>query len=734
MAEHHQHALLKGYRLGRYSIKAVLGADSFAITYLAQRAGLDQKVAIKEYLPDEIGLRIEGRTAVRAKRGEDDEFAWGLTRFVDEARTLAEFRHPNIVSVTDIFEANGTAYMVTEYVDGESLSKLLTREGTLPEPALRKLLDPLLDALKAVHAEGILHRDIKPANIFIRKDGSPMLLDFGNARHAIGSKTDSLTATLTPGFAPNEQYVTRGKQGPWTDIYAMGAVLYRAVSGEVPPEAPMRLSAYARENGDPMVPASKIGLGRYSIAFLESIDGALRIMEHDRPCSVSEWQDWLAGEPIVSEWQDWLVGEPIANQSPQPGTVVPLERYGSARPARKPPSKGRRRAIAATLALLIASGVASGGYLAYTEVRSRQTAYEGALERERAAAIAAKRKISVLAQRQALADQRRMKAELSRSEAEKTIAEINRRAETVARRFFAVKRKLTSEQRRAEGARRLAILERRRAETESRKRASAEATRWLESKSRRRVVEAQRMAIEAEHKLAVKQRWLLKVERRKAVEESRRFVEAQRKAIEAERKLTAKQRGLLREGRRKAVEESRRLEAVLRKAREARRQAEMALRDYKKKPNQRAKANRVRPRQAAGMPNLNRPLRGSSPGARKVPRAQLANPRRRPFRGRGMRMARAGQLFGRWCGPKGALRFTRTHLVATRDDTGETGRYQLAGYRDGKRAIVVRILLPDGMHRVAFGRFSSDNSRMVELAMKQPGYPWRRLWVVWHRC
>ena len=698
MAEHHQHALLEGYRLGRYSIKAVLGADGFAITYLAQHAGLDQKVAIKEYLPDEIGLRIEGRTAVRAKRGGDDEFAWGLTRFVDEARTLAKFSHPNIVSVTDIFEANGTAYMVTEYVDGESLSKLLTREGTLPEPALRKLLDPLLDALEAVHAEGILHRDIKPANIFIRQDGSPMLLDFGNARHAIGSKTDSLTATLTPGFAPNEQYVTRGKQGPWTDIYAMGAVFYRAVSGEVPPAAPMRLSAYARENKDPMVPASKIGLGRYSIAFLESIDGALRIMEHDRPCSVSEWQDWLAGEPIVSEWQDWLVGEPIANQRPQPGTVVPLERYGSARPARKPPSKGRRRAVAAMLALLVTGGVASGGYLAYTEVRSRQTAYEGALERERAAAVAAKRKISVLAQQQALADQRRKKAELSRREAEKTIAEINKRAETVARRFFAFQRKLTWEQRRAEEARRSAILERRRADLESRKRASAEATRSLETESRRRLVEAQRKAIEAERTLAAKQRWLLKEERRKAVEESRR------------------------------------LEAELGKAREAGRKFEMALRDYKRKANRRAKANRSRPRQIAGRPNVIRPLPDSRPGARKVSPAPLTNPRRRPLRGRGMRMARVRRLLGRWCGPKGALRFTPTHMVATRDDTGGTGRYKLAGYRDGGRGIVVQILLPDGMHRVAFGRFSPDNSRMVELAMKQPGYPWRRLWVVWHRC
>jgi hypothetical protein len=378
--------------------------------------------------------------------------------------------------------------------------------------------------------------------------------------------------------------------------------------------------------------------------------------------------------------------------------VVPLELYRSAPPARRAPSKGRRRAVAVMLALLVTSGVASGGYVAYTEVRATQTAYEGALERERASSSAAKRKISMLAQRQALADQRRLKAELSRREAEKAIAEAKKRAETEAKRFSDVKRKLTSEQRKAEQARRLANLERRRADIESRKRASAEATRTLESASRWRVAEARRKAVEGERKLAARQRWLLKEERRKAVEQSRR------------------------------------LEAELRKAREARRRAEMALREYKKKANQRAKANRGRRTQIARAPNVIRPQRDSRPGARNVPRAAIVSPWRRPFRGQARSTVRAGRLFGRWCGPKGALRFTRTHMVATRYDTGVTGRYQLAGYRDGRQRIVVRYLLPDGMYRVAFGRFSPDNSRMVEMAMKRPGYPWRRLGVEWYRC
>ncbi len=677
MSKDQLNALPRGYEIEGYRIEAVLGSGGFGITYKARETSLDRLVAIKEYLPAGIAMRGRNSLDVYPMSADDRaSFEWGLSRFRIEAQTLVTFRHPNIVEVLRFFEANNTAYMVMGYEAGESLDQILEREGTMEEAEIRAMLDPLLSGLAEVHEAGFLHRDTKPANIFVRQSGKPVLLDFGAARQAMGNKSQSLTAIVTSGYAPHEQYESDGNQGAWTDIYAMGAVLYRAVSGEVPPEAPMRLSAYARQNNDPMMPASEVGLGRYSIAFLESIDGALRIMEHDRPAAVSEWQDWLAGEPIADPRQ-------------RPGTVVPLERYRSAPPARQPAPKGRRRAIAAMLALLIASGVASGGYVAYTEVRSKQTAYEGALERGRAAATAAKRKISVLAQRQALTDQRRMKAESSKREAVKAFAEAKKRADTEAKRFTDAKRKLTSEQHRAEKARRLAVLDKR-------KRASAAATRSLETKSRRRVVVAER-------KLAAKQRWLLKEERR-------------------------------------------RLEAELRKAREARRKAEMALRDYKRKADRRARANRGRPAQVAGLPNVMRPRPYSRPGGRDVSRPAFGNRWRRPFgrpgafrggpplRGRGMRRARARQLFGRWCGPKGALRFTRTHMVATRYDTGQTGRYQLAGYRNVRRRIVVQYLLPDGMHRVAFGRFSPDNRRMVEMAMKRPGYPWRRLGVAWHRC
>jgi len=686
MSKDQLNALPRGYEIEGYRIEAILGSGGFGITYKAREISLDRLVAIKEYLP--AGIATRGRDLVTVYPMSSDDrsnFEWGLSRFRVEAQTLVAFRHPNIVEVLRFFEANDTAYMVMGYEAGESLDEVLEREGTMEEAEIRAILDPLLDGLAEVHEAGFLHRDIKPANIFLRESGQPVMLDFGAARQAMGNKSQSLTAIVTSGYAPHEQYESDGDQGAWTDIYAMGAVLYRAISGAVPTEAPMRLSAYARENKDPMIPANEVGLGRYSIAFLDSVDGALRIMERDRPCSVSEWQEWLAGEPVEGPRK-------------RPGTVVPLELYRSAQPAKKTRSKGHRRAIAAMLAVLVISGVSSGGYVAYTEILSKQTEYETALERERALASAAKQKINVLAQQQALANQRRAKAELGIRQAEKTIAEARKRAKAEAIRVSNVKRKLTAEQRKAKEARQLVILERQRAQIESRKRASAEATRSLESLTRRRIAQAQRKAIKEERKLAAKQRWLLKVERRKAIKESRR------------------------------------LEVELRKARESRRKAELALREYKRKVRRRAKSNRGRTTQVARMPNIVRPSPYARPGARNSPRAQNANPWRQPFRGRPARLAGTRQLFGRWCGPKGALRFTRTHMVATRYDTGQTGRYQLAGYRNNRRAIVVQYLLPDGMHRVAFGNFSPDSSRMVEMAMKRPGYPWRRLGVAWHRC
>jgi serine/threonine protein kinase len=209
----YRNALEMGATLSEYQLKSVLGVGGFGMTYLAWDANLEKQVAIKEYLPGDLALRALDGSVVPVSTDHQYDYQWGLERFIIEARTLARFSHPHIVRVNRYFEANGTGYMVMDYEEGESLSQWLKRAPLPPETELRRILLPLLDGLAAVHAAQFLHRDIKPSNIFIRANGSPVLLDFGAAR-ATGGGTRSLTAVLTPGYAPLEQYATDGKQGP----------------------------------------------------------------------------------------------------------------------------------------------------------------------------------------------------------------------------------------------------------------------------------------------------------------------------------------------------------------------------------------------------------------------------------------------------------------------------------------------------------------------------------------
>ena len=231
-------ALPVGRVLSDYRIEGILGQGGFGITYLAIDTNLGRKVAVKEYYPREFAVR-DGTLTIRATGNAEDRetFKWGLTRFLEEARILARFEHPNIVAVRRFFEANGTAYLVMDYCDGEPLDEVIKRNGPLSKEQLERILLPLLDGLEEIHGTNFLHRDIKPANIFIRRDGSPVLLDFGAARQETGNHSRSVTSLATAGYAAVEQYSTRGKQGPWTDIYGLGATLYRAVTGEKPQES-----------------------------------------------------------------------------------------------------------------------------------------------------------------------------------------------------------------------------------------------------------------------------------------------------------------------------------------------------------------------------------------------------------------------------------------------------------------------------------------------------------------
>ena len=280
--------------LQEYRVEQVLGAGGFGITYRARDTNLDKDVAIKEYLPGELAVRTPDGNVVAQATGHEAGYRWGLERFLQEARTLAKFSHPHIVRVLRYFEANATAYMVMDYEKGDPLKVILQHDPQPPEARLKALVAPLLDGLAAVHATGFLHRDIKPDNIFVRADGHPVLIDFGAARQALGGETRSLTSILTPGYAPLEQYSGEGKQGPWTDLYAMGGVLYRAVADKNPPDAVTRIRSDSLAAG---VAASLAGVrGRYSEPFLRAIEWALEMDETRRPQSVEAWKGALLDE------------------------------------------------------------------------------------------------------------------------------------------------------------------------------------------------------------------------------------------------------------------------------------------------------------------------------------------------------------------------------------------------------------------------------------------------------
>jgi len=293
MTQTHRQALPKGYMLQEYQVHRVLGAGGFGLTYLGWDTQLDKPVAIKEYLPNDLAVRESDHSVLPKSDDDEGNFRWGLERFLDEARTLARFRHPNIIGVHRYFEAHNTAYIVMEYAEGETLDELLKREGALEESRLLSIMNPLLDGLEEVHRGDFLHRDIKPGNILIRTDGSPVLVDFGAARQAIGSRSRSITSVVTPGYAPIEQYSSRGNQGPWTDIYALGAVMYKAVCGEAPPDATERV------RDDPLNPASEACSGAYPAALLKAIDWSLSVDEGSRPQDIGSWRAALLGGEIA---------------------------------------------------------------------------------------------------------------------------------------------------------------------------------------------------------------------------------------------------------------------------------------------------------------------------------------------------------------------------------------------------------------------------------------------------
>ena len=314
-------ALAAQHKLHWYVIERVLGQGGFGITYLARDTNLDQLVAIKEYLPVEVATRRPD-AAVSARTSEHDErYRWGLERFIREARTLARFDHANIVRVLSVFELNGTAYMVMRFEEGETLAAALERKHALSEADLMRVLMPILDGLELVHNAGFIHRDIKPDNIHLRSDGSPVLLDFGSARYALG-QSRTVTILVAPGYAPFEQYYSSGEnQGPWTDIYSLGATAYRAIAGRAPLDAIARSKGILGSTQEILVPATAVGSARYSERFLKAIDHALAFAEKERPQSIAEWRKELStGKAAATPAKTPVATAPL----PAPSRIAPM--------------------------------------------------------------------------------------------------------------------------------------------------------------------------------------------------------------------------------------------------------------------------------------------------------------------------------------------------------------------------------------------------------------------------
>ncbi len=275
----------------RFLVGRVLGRPGgFGITYLVWDMLLETTAAIKEFLPLSSVSRQPGTISVRANSKQDqDFFNQGLRIFLKEARTLAQFSHPNIVRIRDCFTANNTAYLVMEYHQGRPLDEAIKDEGgRMSEDRALEIMLPILDGLDAVHKKGFLHRDVKPQNIYLTEKGTPVLLDFGASRFALADTTKTLTVMLSAGYAPFEQYHQKGKQGPWSDIYSCGATLYSMVTGRMPDDA------IERQHDDKLLPPIKLNPG-LSEGFSAAIMKALETDPRSRPHNITALKQILIG-------------------------------------------------------------------------------------------------------------------------------------------------------------------------------------------------------------------------------------------------------------------------------------------------------------------------------------------------------------------------------------------------------------------------------------------------------
>jgi len=343
----------------RYVIESLLGHGGFGITYAAYDRSFGARVAIKEYLPRHLASRGEGQVRVSVYAGEARRhFEYGLQKFKEEVQALQQFaQHPNVVSVRDYFEANGTAYMVMEYAEGVTLKEYLEKKGgRLAFEEARDIMTPVMDALREVHQVGLLHRDVSPDNIYITVAAQVRVIDFGAARYYAGEQSKSLSIILKSGYAPEEQYRSSGKQGPWTDVYAVGATFYKLLTGHPPPDALDRLAQ------DTLEPPSRLG-----VSIPPPAEGALlqalAVNADRRFQSMGEFQQALLGGQARTrgfraapaafhprEFRHPTVAAPESGPAPPPPVASPL-------PPSHYPQAPRRSANPGAIAAGISIGI-----------------------------------------------------------------------------------------------------------------------------------------------------------------------------------------------------------------------------------------------------------------------------------------------------------------------------------------------------------------------------------------
>lgn len=407
---------------GQYLVGKVLGHGGFGITYLGWDLNLERKIAIKEYLPSGVAVRTGINSEVMPFSGEmRKDFEYGLERYLDEARTVARFQtHPSIVSVLNFFRANGTAYLVMEYLEGATLERFLdSNQGKTTIDMMLTVMVPVMDALHTVHQQGILHRDISPDNVYITRNWAVKVLDFGAARYALGQKSRNLSVILKEGYAPVEQYHSKGHQGPWTDVYGCAATIYRGLTGKTPPASLDRMQA------DDLEAPSALGV-ELSPVQEQAILRALAVQPERRFATMEAFKLAITGMAPA-------VAEPEVVPEQEPGSRTPLhvtQRSGvyPPVPAPAPPiSRQQQKAPVPKWVWAAAGGMlfavlAIGGWKAWND-RQRQLE---AQKQQEAARIQFEREMKAQKELQEKLDAERKKREVDEAQLRQQQEELDR--------------------------------------------------------------------------------------------------------------------------------------------------------------------------------------------------------------------------------------------------------------------------------------------------------------------